>query len=55
MTVVIKKGMSKGQISARLKKLTSKDKGFPAHKFTGKLKINEDPLVLQKRLRDEWN
>jgi hypothetical protein len=55
MTVVIKKGMSKVQIEARLKKLKGKDSGFPAHKFTGKLKVDEDPLTIQKRLRDEWS
>jgi hypothetical protein len=55
MTVVIKKGMSKSQIDARLKKLKGKDKGFPAHKFTGKLKVEESPLTIQKRLRDEWD
>jgi len=30
-------------------------KGFNAKIFTGKLKVNEDAMVIQKRLRDEWN
>lgn len=30
-------------------------KGFDAKKFCGALKFNEDALVIQKRLRDEWN
>lgn len=30
-------------------------KPFDAKKFNGVLKVNEDALVIQKRLRDEWN
>jgi len=30
-------------------------KKFDAKKFCGVLKVNEDALVIQKRLRDEWN
>jgi hypothetical protein len=30
-------------------------KSFDAKKFAGVLKVNEDALVIQKRLRDEWN
>jgi hypothetical protein len=30
-------------------------KSFDAKKFCGTLKVNEDALVIQKRLRDEWN
>jgi len=30
-------------------------KGFDAKKFCGVLKVDEDALVIQKRLRDEWN
>lgn len=30
-------------------------KGFDAKKFCGALKVDEDALVIQKRLRDEWN
>lgn len=55
MTVKIKKGESKKSIETKLKKLSkSKSKGFPAHLFTGKIKIDEDPVALQRKLRDEW-
>lgn len=30
-------------------------KGFDAKKFCGILKAEEDALVIQKRLRDEWD
>lgn len=30
-------------------------KPFDAKKFIGILKVDEDGLVIQKRLRDEWN
>ena len=32
-----------------------KRKGFDAKKFNGKLKVNEEALIIQKHLRDEWN
>jgi len=35
--------------SAKSKKL------FNAKKYCGKIKIKEDPLDIQKRLRDEWD
>ena len=53
--VVIKKGASKKSIEASLKKLMSKRKqGFDAYKYWGTLKLKEDALEIQKRLRDEW-
>ena len=30
-------------------------KGFDAKKFCGILKVEEDALAIQKRLRDEWD
>jgi hypothetical protein len=30
-------------------------RNFDAKKFCGALKVQEDGLVIQKRLRDEWN
>lgn len=53
MVVVIKKGDSKKLIQRKLKKLKS-GKGFPASKFTGKVNIEEDAVLIQRRLRDEW-
>jgi hypothetical protein len=30
------------------------EKGAGTRKYCGVLKLKEDPLVIQKRLRDEW-
>jgi len=30
-------------------------KGFDAKKFVGKIPVDEDALVIQYRLRNEWN
>jgi hypothetical protein len=57
MTVVINKGESQISIDRKLRRLaiTKKSiKGFPAHKFLGKIKTEGDPLEIQKKLRDEW-
>jgi hypothetical protein len=56
MTVVINKGESKILIDrklARLNKLKRKAEGFPANRFLGKLKIEGDPVKIQRIMRDE--
>ena len=56
MVLVLKKGASKKEIDAIEKKLYKENpsKGFNAKKYNGILKLKEDPLAIQKRLRDEW-
>jgi hypothetical protein len=55
MVTVIKSGASKESIESSIKKLSnSNKKGFDANKFCGVVKLNEEPLDIQKRLRDEW-
>ena len=51
--IVVEKGTEKDELEARLKSLKVDNK-FPASKFCGKIDIDEDPLKIQKRLRDEW-
>jgi hypothetical protein len=53
MPIQIRKGSSKKAIQKQLAK--AKVKGFPAHKFTGKIKVKEDAVAIQKRLRNEWD
>lgn len=56
MVLVLKDGATKKEIEEIEKKLY-KDKnktGFNAKKFNGAVKLNEDPLKIQKRLRDDW-
>jgi len=58
MAIVIKQGMSKRQIAVQLKKLKprrKKQRPLPdIRKFAGTITLNEDPLVIQKKMRDEW-
>ena len=53
MVTVIKKGSDKKEIEEALSKLESKKK-FDAYKYCGTVKLKQDPLVIQKRMRDEW-
>lgn len=59
MVVTITSRSSQQEIAAALHKLhkgrsTGTKKLFDAHKYCGVIKLKEDPLVTQKRLRDEW-
>ena len=44
---------SKKDIATALKKLR-KRAGFDAKKYLGIIKLNEDPLAIQKRMRNAW-
>ena len=53
MVLVLKKGASKKEmqnISKKLQKLTGAD----TKKYYGVIKLKEDPMVIQKQMRDEW-
>lgn len=56
MITIIKQGSTRELINALLAKLfeKKKTKGIDAYKYCGRLKLNEDPLTIQKKLRDEW-
>ena len=54
--ISIKKRRHKKDIEA-IEKVLYKDKttgGFNAKKYNGIMSFNEDPLTIQKKLRDEW-
>lgn len=53
MVIVIKKSDSKKTIERKLRRLP-KEKGFDSYKYLGRVKINEDGLEIQKRLRNGW-
>jgi hypothetical protein len=57
MVIVIKKTDTKRSIQKKLNKLKSPElrKKLDAYKFLGAVKINGDPVKIQKKLRDEWN
>jgi hypothetical protein len=56
MVLVLKKGAGKKEIEAIEKKLYKQKSptGFNAKKYNGILKLKEDPLTIQKKLRNEW-
>jgi hypothetical protein len=57
MTVVLKKGASNQELCDLGERLFSKAKasaGCDAKKYNGTVKFTEDALLIQKRLRDEW-
>ena len=56
MVLVLKQGASKKEIEAIEKKLYSRKSstGLDAKKYNGVIKLKEDPLKIQKKMRDEW-
>ncbi|MDB5088920.1 MAG: hypothetical protein JWR09_2914 [Mucilaginibacter sp.] len=56
MVLVLKKGATKKDIEA-IEKILYKEKpigGFNAKKYNGIMNLKEDPLIIQKDLRNEW-
>lgn len=53
MVSILKKGASKQDLVA-LKARINKKLVLDLRKFCGILKLQEDPLEIQKKLRDEW-
>lgn len=56
MVLVLKKGATKKDIQ-EIEKILYKEKssgGFNAKKYNGILNLKEDPLTIQKRMRNEW-
>jgi hypothetical protein len=56
MTLILKKGASKKDIQQINKKLSeiSSGKKLNTKKHSGVIKLKEDALSIQKKLRDEW-
>lgn len=56
MLLVLKKGATKKEIE-EIEKILYKEKssgGFNAKKYNGIMDLKEDPLTIQKNLRNEW-
>lgn len=56
MVLVLKKGASKKEIeriNKKLRLLPSRKK-LDAKKYCGVIKLTEDPLIIQKKMRDDW-
>jgi hypothetical protein len=54
MVTTIKKGSSRAKIIKMLKQHSLKKTYVDIEKYCGILKLNEDPMKLQKQWRDEW-
>jgi len=57
MTIIVKRTTTKKQLAALLKgrkRVPTKKKGVDVKSFAGKLKLDEDPLAIQKKMRDGW-
>jgi hypothetical protein len=53
MVLVLKKGASKKEMDSIAEKLRTV-KGVDTKKYSGTIKLREDPLAIQKKMRDEW-
>ncbi len=53
MVLVLKKGASKKEMDDIFAKLPV-NKGVNTKKYCGIIKLKEDPLTIQKKMRDEW-
>jgi hypothetical protein len=54
MVTTIKKGTSREKIRLALKKRQIKTKSPDLKKYCGSISLTEDPMVLQKKMRNEW-
>jgi hypothetical protein len=53
MVLVLKKGASKKEMELISEKLRT-NKGVNTKKYCSTIKLHEDPLAIQKKMRDEW-
>jgi hypothetical protein len=54
-SITIKKSDDIIKIRRKLRGTLKSIKGFNANKYIGKLKLREEPLHYQKRVRKQWN
>ncbi|WP_162923680.1 hypothetical protein [Arachidicoccus soli] len=55
MVLVLKKGASRKDIDLLRKKLSKlPTKGVDTKKYCGVIKLKEDPLAIQQKMRNEW-
>jgi len=54
MITIIKKGTSSEKIRIALKKRPAQVKSPDLKKYCGSISLDQDPLEMQKKWRDEW-
>lgn len=55
MVTTINKKTKKNKLKQLVVSANSKNKVLDSSKYSGKMKIEEKPLKIQKKLRDEWS
>ncbi|WP_200837062.1 hypothetical protein [Dyadobacter sp. 3J3] len=55
MTIILKKGVSFDKVDEQIKAAKSDQKKPDLKKYAGTIKLKEDPLAIQKSMRDEWD
>lgn len=55
MVTTIKRGTSREKIRIALKKRQVKIKSPDLKKYCGSISLIEDPMVMQKKMRNEWD
>jgi hypothetical protein len=55
MVTIINRKTRKEKIKELLTAINKKEKLLLTSKYSGKLKLKKSPLVIQKKLRNEWN
>lgn len=53
--IILKKEESIAEMKKKLRSVSKKSKGLDAKKYSGIIKVNEDPVQYQKRIRAEWD
>lgn len=53
MITILRKALDIKEAAKQLEKAL-KTKGVDTHKYCGVIKLGEDPLHIQKKMRDEW-
>ncbi|MBS1937824.1 MAG: hypothetical protein JSS84_08465 [Bacteroidetes bacterium] len=55
MTTILTPTTTRKQLAALLKRTRKrKRRGVDVKSFSGTISLNEDPMVIQRRMRDEW-
>lgn len=53
--IILKKGEDIDKLKSKMNDARKKMQGLNAQKYTGVIKLKEDPVSYQKRIRKEWN
>jgi hypothetical protein len=54
MTIILKKGVSSEEVDKQIKAANPEPQLHNFDKYVGVLKLKEDPLSIQKSMRNEW-